>query len=140
MSISLVSTGLTAAVAALHTYFFVLEAVLWEHPIGLKTFRNTPQKAKDSKVLAMNQGLYNLFLTAGLAWSLFEANKPNLYFFHGCVTYGFTQLFFFFFFSRNKIIISYSVAGLFGAATVGKKILYVQAAPAIAAIASLYLL
>jgi putative membrane protein len=55
-------------VAALHTGFFVLEAVLWEQPAGLKVFRQTPEKAAITAVLAKNQGVYNLFLAAGLIW------------------------------------------------------------------------
>jgi len=53
---------LAALVAALHVYFLVLEMFLWTRPLGLKTFRNSPEKAADSAVLAANQGLYNGFL------------------------------------------------------------------------------
>ena len=59
---------LIAIVAALHLYFLVLEMFLWTKPIGLKTFRQSQQKADDSAVLAANQGLYNGFLAAGLIW------------------------------------------------------------------------
>jgi putative membrane protein len=55
-------------VAALHIYFLVLEMFLWTKPLGLKTFRQSQQKADDSAVLAANQGLYNGFLAAGLIW------------------------------------------------------------------------
>ena len=61
---------LVALVAALHVYFLVLEMFLWTKPLGLKTFRNTLEKATDSAVLAANQGLYNGFLAAGLIWGL----------------------------------------------------------------------
>ena len=57
---------LIAVVAALHLYFLVLEMFLWTRPLGLKTFRNSLEKATDSAVLAANQGLYNGFLAAGL--------------------------------------------------------------------------
>src|SRR5438270_2137423 len=63
---------LVALVAVLHVYFLVLEMFLWTKPLGLKTFRNSPEKAADSAVLAANQGLYNGFLAAGLAWGLVQ--------------------------------------------------------------------
>ena len=63
---------LVALVAALHVYFLVLEMFLWTKPLGLKTFRNTQEKANDSAVLAANQGLYNGFLAAGLLWGLIQ--------------------------------------------------------------------
>ena len=59
-----------ALVALLHVYFLALEMFFWQKPLGLKTFRNSPEKARDSAVLAANQGLYNGFLAAGLAWGL----------------------------------------------------------------------
>jgi len=61
---------LVGLVALLHLYFLVLEMFLWTRPLGLKVFRNTPDKAETTKVLAANQGLYNGFLVAGLAWGL----------------------------------------------------------------------
>ena len=64
---SAIANGLVALVAALHVYFLILEMFLWTKPLGLKTFRNSPEKAADSAVLAANQGLYNGFLAAG--WS-----------------------------------------------------------------------
>lgn len=98
-------------VALLHVYFLLLEMVLWKEPIGLKTFGNTPEKAEETSVLAANQGLYNGFLVAGLVWSIL-ATDPVGYraglFFLSCVI----------------------VAGAFGAVTVSKRILFVQAAPA----------
>jgi putative membrane protein len=99
-----------ALVALLHLWFLVLEMFLWDKPIGLRTFRQTPESAATSKVLAANQGLYNGFLAAGLAWGLClgEAGFAVTLFFLGCVV----------------------VAGIFGAATVGRKILFVQALPA----------
>lgn len=99
-------------VAFLHLYFLVLEMFLWQKPLGLKTFGNTPEKAAETSVLAANQGLYNGFLVAGLVWSII-ATDPVGYragiFFLACVI----------------------VAGAFGAVTVSKRILFVQALPAV---------
>ena len=114
----LVADVLVALVAALHLWFLVLEMFLWDKPLGLKTFRQTPEAAATSKVLAANQGLYNGFLAAGLLWSLWlrGAGFDIKVFFLGCVI----------------------VAGVYGAATVGRKILFVQALPAAIALALLF--
>lgn len=113
----MVATILIALVAALHAYFMYLEMVAWDTPAGRKAFGTTPEFSAASKTLAMNQGLYNGFLVAGLVWGLWlgDAGFAIKVFFLGCVI----------------------VAGLFGAATVGIKILYVQAVPAILALAAL---
>lgn len=107
----LTSQVLTGLVAALHLYFLVLEMFLWTSPFGQKTFRRTAAEQEATKVLAANQGLYNGFLVAGLVWS-FVAADPVAYqsrvFFLACVV----------------------IAGVYGAATVGKQILFVQAVPA----------
>jgi putative membrane protein len=95
-------------VALLHIYFLILEMFLWEKPAGRKSFRTTAEFAAQSKTLAANQGLYNGFLAAGLIWSLF-ADNPVKIFFLSCVI----------------------IAGLFGTFTVGKKIFYIQALPAL---------
>ena len=50
---------LIVLVALLHVYFLVLEMFLWTKPLGLKVFRQSAEKAEQSKVLAANQGLYN---------------------------------------------------------------------------------
>src|SRR5512139_304342 len=71
----LLSVILVAVVALQHAFFLVLEMFLWTKPIGLKTFRNTPEKAETMKVLAANQGLYNGFLAAGLLWALIEVGQ-----------------------------------------------------------------
>ena len=109
------ATILIGIVAALHVYFLVLEMVFWDRPLGRRTFGLTPEFAAESKALAANQGLYNGFLAAGLVWSLLlgEAGVPIALFFLGCVI----------------------VAGIFGAVTVNRKILWVQAAPAVLALA-----
>ena len=111
----LLADVLVALVALLHVYFLVLEMFLWDKPMGLRTFRHSAEEAAASKVLAANQGLYNGFLAAGLAWGLWlgAGGTSVKLLFLGCVI----------------------VAGLYGAATVGKKILFVQAAPAALAMA-----
>ena len=68
-----IANFLVALVAVLHVYFLVLEMFLWTKPLGLKTFRNSPEKAAETAVLAANQGLYNGFLAAGLAWGLLHS-------------------------------------------------------------------
>ncbi len=97
-------------VAALHVYFLVLEMFLWDKPAGLRAFGQTLEQAKASKVLAANQGLYNGFLAAGLVWGLLQgpAGTATLNFFLCCVL----------------------TAGVYGAATASRKILFVQALPA----------
>jgi putative membrane protein len=94
---------------------------LWDKPQGLKVFRNTPEKAEITKVLAANQGLYNGFLVAGLIWGLV----------HGNPAFAFQIKAFF--------LICVIVAGAYGAATVSTRILIVQALPAAVALVVLYL-
>lgn len=114
-----VATLLVAGIALLHAWIFVLESFLWKTPRGLRAFGMTPAQAEATAVLAKNQGVYNLFLAAGLGWSL-VAPGPMAFqiklFFLGCV----------------------AVAGLVGAMTVNKRILFVQTIPA--ALALLFLL
>jgi putative membrane protein len=102
-------------VAVLHLYFLVLEMFLWKKPFGRRTFRLTPEFAEASAGLAANQGLYNGFLAAGLIWGLTLGAEGFAIkvFFLACVI----------------------IAGLFGAATVGRKILFIQALPAALALA-----
>ena len=99
-----------ALVALLHVYFLVLEMFLWDKPLGLRVFGQTREAAATSKVLAANQGLYNGFLAAGLFWglSLGTSGSSIKIFFLCCVL----------------------IAGLYGAATASRKILFVQATPA----------
>jgi putative membrane protein len=106
----MLSIVLIALVALLHLYFLVLEMFLWDRPQGMKAFGSTPEFAKATKVLAANQGLYNGFLAAGLFWGLWLGEA------------GFQFKVFF--------LICAIVAGLCGAATASRKILYVQALPA----------
>jgi putative membrane protein len=112
---------LVALVAALHVYFLVLEMFLWTKPLGLKTFRNSLEKAKESAVLAANQGLYNGFLAAGLIWGLVQSAPA------------------FAFQIKTFFLLCVIVAGVFGAATVSRRILLVQAAPAAIALILLWL-
>jgi putative membrane protein len=105
---TMISTALIIALALLHIYILVLEMFLWEKPIGLKAFRNTPEAAKITKTLAANQGLYNGFLAAGLVWGLVSANSDVKLFFLSCVF----------------------VAGVYGGFTAIRKIFYIQALPA----------
>lgn len=110
---------LIGLVAALHVYFLVLEMFLWDTPYGRKTFGLTPEFSAASKALAANQGLYNGFLAAGLAWGL------SL----GAAGFG-VKVFF---------LVCVIVAGVYGAATASRKILFVQALPGAAALAALLL-
>jgi putative membrane protein len=112
---------LVALVALLHVYFLALEMFFWTRPLGLRTFRNTPEKAADSAVLAANQGLYNGFLAAGLVWGLVQ---PNLAFAFQIKTF---------------FLVCVVVAGVYGAATVSRKALFFQAAPAALALVLLWL-
>ena len=98
-----------ALVALLHLYFLVLEMFFWDKPLGRRTFGLTPEFAAATKSLAANKGLYNGFLAAGLVWGicLGAAGGQVKIFFLGCVI----------------------VAGVFGALTASRKILWVQALP-----------
>ena len=116
-----VANALVAVVAALHLYFLVLEMFLWTRPAGLKAFGLTPEKAADSAVLAANQGLYNGFLAAGLVWGLIQGNP------------GFA------FQIKAFFLLCVIIAGVYGAASVSRKILFVQALPAAIALILLYL-
>ena len=115
----MLATILTVVVALEHIGFLVLEMFFWTQPLGQKVFKTTPSFALESRVLAANQGLYNGFLAAGLVVGLL-ATEPKvrsafLVFTLACVV----------------------VAGIFGAVTVSKRIFFVQAVPAAAALAAL---
>jgi putative membrane protein len=109
---SIVANVLVALVALLHVYILVLEMFLWRAPLGLRTFGLDPEFAEKSAGLAKNQGLYNGFLAAGLVWGL-VAGDPV----------GFQAKVFF--------LVCVLVAGVYGAATANKRILVVQALPAL---------
>jgi putative membrane protein len=116
----MIANLLVGLVALIHAYIVVLEMLLWDKPQGRKAFGTTPEFAKATKVLAANQGLYNGFLVAGLAWGLVlgDAGNPVKIFFLGCVI----------------------VAGFYGAITVSRRIFFVQALPAAIALAAVLLL
>ena len=97
-------------VALLHLYFLVLEMFLWEKPLGLKTFRLSPEQAATTRTLAANQGLYNGFLAAGLIWGLLLGAQGTSIkvFFLSCIV----------------------IAGIYGGVSVNRRILWIQAAPA----------
>ena len=109
---SVVAIVLVAIVAAIHLYIVVLEMALWTTPRGRAAFGTDAEFAEASKTLAANQGLYNGFLAAGLVWGLWSDRYDVQVFFLVCVI----------------------VAGLYGAATVSRKILLVQALPALVAL------
>ncbi len=115
--ITTVAQILTALIAIEHLYILWIEMFAWE-TLGKKTFRSIPEDLfKPTKVLAANQGLYNGFLAAGLIWSFFVSDlvwASNIRcFFLGCVI----------------------VAGVYGTFTASKKIFFMQALPAIIALA-----
>ena len=109
----ILAVSMVALVALLHFYFMLLEMFFWENPLGLRTFGLKEDFARASKALAANQGLYNGFLAAGLVWGLAlgDSGYAVKIFFLACV----------------------AIAGVFGAATANRKILYIQALPAIIA-------
>jgi putative membrane protein len=111
---ALAANVVIAIVALLHLYFLVLEMFLWDKPAGLRAFGHSAEAAAASKVLAANQGLYNGFLAAGLVWglSLGAAGTSIKVFFLLCVL----------------------IAGIYGALTASRKILFVQALPALVAL------
>jgi putative membrane protein len=95
-------------VALSHLGFLVIEMFFWDHPFGRKTFGMTPEVSASSAVLAANQGLYNGFLAAGMAWAIWSDRRDLKLFFLGCVV----------------------IAGVFGGLTAKISILFTQAVPA----------
>src|SRR5690349_3991259 len=112
----MIANILTTLVALIHAYILVLEMFLWDTPRGRKAFGTTEAFARESKVLAANQGLYNGFLAAGLIWGIWlgDAGDQVKIFFLLCV----------------------AVAGAYGAATVSPRILLIQTVPALIALAA----
>jgi putative membrane protein len=108
--VSTLANVVVALVAVVHVYILVLEMFLWDKPAGLRAFGQTPAAAAASRVLAANQGLYNGFLAAGLAWGLLLGPDGTA-----------VKVFF---------LVCVLIAGLYGAATASRKILFVQAIPA----------
>ncbi len=109
-TLTVTANAVVALVALIHVYILVLEMFLWTRPAGLRAFGQSREQAQASKVLAANQGLYNGFLAAGLFWGLWlgPAGTSVKIFFLGCVL----------------------VAGVYGAVTASRKILFIQALPA----------
>lgn len=111
---------LVGVIALAHLWFLVLEMFLWRTPFGRKTFGTTPEVAEASAALAANQGLYNGFLAAGLIWGLTQGlagGRATLTFFLACIV----------------------IAGVFGAFTAKRSILFIQALPAAVALVLLWL-
>jgi putative membrane protein len=108
--LTILANAVVAVIALLHVYILVLEMFLWDKPRGLRAFGQTLEAARATKVLAANQGLYNGFLAAGLFWGLTlgAGGMAVKIFFLSCVL----------------------VAGLYGAATASRRILFFQALPA----------
>lgn len=105
---------LTGFVGVSHLGILVLEMFFWDHPVGRKIFAMTPEVSASSATLAANQGLYNGFLAAGIAWALLSDRRDLKLFFLGCVI----------------------VAGVFGGITAKTSILVTQAFPAVIAFAA----
>jgi len=111
---------LVGLVALLQLAFMALEMIYWDTPTGHRVFRIAPAFARESRVLAANQGLYNGILAAGLIWGMWlgEAGDP-------------VKLFFLF---------AVLVAGLYGGFSASRNILFVQALPAAIGILGVVLL
>lgn len=116
---SFAANTLVLVVALLHVYILILEMFLWDKPRGMRAFGLTREFASATRVLAANQGLYNGFLAAGLFWGLFLGNAGDQVkvFFLACIL----------------------IAGIFGAATANRRILYIQAVPAALGLLLLFL-
>jgi putative membrane protein len=116
---NLIAEVLIVIVAALHVFFLVLEMFMWESERAMKAFGSTPEFAKQTKVLAANQGLYNGFLAAGLLWGLLLSDN------------GFGVKVFF--------LTCVIVAGVYGSITATRRILFIQALPAALALLFVFL-
>ncbi|BBN95757.1 integral membrane protein [Deinococcus grandis] len=114
---TLIASVLVGLIALLHVYIMVLEMFLWTTPRAMKAFGTTPELAAQTRVMAGNQGLYNGFLAAGLIWGLITGSAAIQLFFLACV----------------------AVAGLYGAATANRRILFIQTVPAALAILAVLL-
>lgn len=115
----MIASVLIALVAVIHIHILVFEIFLWDTKTGRKAFNLSADFARDSRVLAANQGLYNGFLAAGLFWGLWLGDS------------GFQFKLFF--------LVCVLIAGLFGAITASRIILYVQALPALLALIALWM-
>ncbi|HEV2953045.1 MAG TPA: DUF1304 domain-containing protein [Candidatus Dormibacteraeota bacterium] len=121
MNFAQTATVAAIVVALIHLWFLVLEMFLWQSPVGRRTFGTSAEFARESAALAANQGLYNGFLAVGLLWGVLQygvvTSRGIVSFFLGCMI----------------------VAGVFGAITANKRILFVQAVPAAIALALAWL-
>jgi putative membrane protein len=108
---------LTALVALEHIGIMILEMFFWDHPVGRRIFGMTPELSSASAVLAMNQGLYNGFLAAGLIWGLVSGRREVQIFFLVCVV----------------------AAGILGGLTAKTSILFTQGLPALIALILVFL-
>ena len=109
------ANAMVLLIGLLHVYILVLEMFLWDKPKGLKAFGNSLEKAQLTKVLAQNQGLYNGFLAAGLFWSLLATAPFSTYL-------------------ANFLLACVAIAGVYGAVTASRKILFIQTVPAVIAL------
>ena len=105
---ALLTTIVIAFVALSHLGILVLEMFYWDHPVGRRVLGMTPEQSAQSAVLAANQGLYNGFLAAGLAWGLVAGDFQVKAFFLTCVV----------------------IAGIYGSITAKRSILFTQGLPA----------
>lgn len=113
---------LVGFIALTHFWFLAIEMFLWDKPAGMRIFRTDPDFAKKSKALAANMGLYNGFLAAGLVWSLWPIGAPDAA--RAIATF---------------FLLCIIIAGVFGAATSSRRILWLQAAPALVVLALVWL-
>lgn len=118
----IIGTILTALVALEHFYFLALEMFLWTQPRTRAIFGTSAEDAEKTKTLAANQGLYNGFLAVGLLVGIFMPNEM--------VGFAFKVYF----------LLCVIVAGLYGGATVSKRIIYVQAVPALLGLVAVWFL
>jgi putative membrane protein len=108
--VNVVANILVGLVALIHVYIVVLEMFLWTTPRARAAFGTTEQFAEESAPLAANQGLYNGFLAAALVWGLIATDPTGF----GFKVYGLACVI---------------IAGLYGAVTASKRILFVQVLP-----------
>lgn len=114
----MIANILIILIAVLHIYILILQMAMWTKPAGRKAFRLSPEFAEASKIMAANQGLYNGFLAAGLIFSLLHGSDRSIaIFFLTCVF----------------------VAGIFGGLTAHRKIILIQAVPALIALIAVLL-
>ena len=120
VNITINQAGIMKLLANIFTYFvaishvgiLILEMFFWNHPVGQRIFAMPPEVAASSEVLAMNQGLYNGFLAAGLFWGLMAKRTDVKVFFLSCVV----------------------IAGIFGGLTAKMSIIFTQGMPALIAL------